>query len=197
MSDDRKMKTTAKGAFPTGADLLHDPTLNKGTAFTEAERDAFGLRGLLPPRVCTQDVQVQRVMQNYRLKATDLERFIHMVSLQDRNETGRVQRPVAGLVMFSAIPRQVYRHRFVSQPLQIEGDPHAISGRAAEIGMELHASLPMSLSTVPKSLRSSPPPPRRVRSRGRSATGSRSPWTREVPRRSRTTRGATSRTTPS
>ncbi|MBI4161559.1 MAG: oxaloacetate-decarboxylating malate dehydrogenase [Acidobacteria bacterium] len=87
MGDDRKTKTTAKGTFPTGADLLHEPTLNKGTAFTEAERDAFGLRGLLPPRVCTQDVQVQRVMQNYRQKSTDLERFIHMVSLQDRNET--------------------------------------------------------------------------------------------------------------
>jgi malate dehydrogenase (oxaloacetate-decarboxylating)(NADP+) len=75
----------ASGHF--GISLLHDPTLNKGTAFTEEERDALGLRGLLPPRVHTQEEQVQRVLENIRGKSTDLERYIFMIGLQDRNET--------------------------------------------------------------------------------------------------------------
>ena len=45
---------------PTGYDLLHDPRLNKGTAFTEAERREYGLEGLLPPAVTTIDLQVAR-----------------------------------------------------------------------------------------------------------------------------------------
>jgi malate dehydrogenase (oxaloacetate-decarboxylating)(NADP+) len=69
-----------------GADLLHDPVLNKGTAFTEAEREALGLRGLLPPRLATQDVQVTRVLDNLRRKPNDLERYIALISLQERNE---------------------------------------------------------------------------------------------------------------
>jgi malate dehydrogenase (oxaloacetate-decarboxylating)(NADP+) len=73
--------------IPTGEELLHDPMLNKGTAFTEEERDALGLRGLLPPRVCDMETQVARVMENYRRKSTDLEKFIHLIALQDRNET--------------------------------------------------------------------------------------------------------------
>lgn len=70
-----------------GVELLHDPVLNKGTAFTEAERDALGLRGLLPPRVSSQAVQVLRVLDNMRRKPNDLEKYIYMVSLQERNET--------------------------------------------------------------------------------------------------------------
>jgi len=73
--------------FPRGARLLHDPVLNKGTAFTEEERDALGLRGLLPPHVDSQDLQVLRVMENLRRKDSDLERYIFLVALQDRNET--------------------------------------------------------------------------------------------------------------
>jgi malate dehydrogenase (oxaloacetate-decarboxylating)(NADP+) len=72
--------------YPTGLALLHDPTLNKGTAFTEKERDVLGLRGLLPPRVCSQEEQVLRVMENFRNNPDDLEKYIHMISLQDRNE---------------------------------------------------------------------------------------------------------------
>jgi malate dehydrogenase (oxaloacetate-decarboxylating)(NADP+) len=72
---------------PTGEELLHDPCLNKGTAFTEEEREALGLRGLLPPRVFDLKTQVERVMENYRRKPTDIERFIHLGALQDRNET--------------------------------------------------------------------------------------------------------------
>jgi malate dehydrogenase (oxaloacetate-decarboxylating)(NADP+) len=69
-----------------GADLLHDALLNKGTAFTEAERDALGLRGLLPPRVATQTQQVERVLGNVRRKTSDLEKYIYLLSLQERNE---------------------------------------------------------------------------------------------------------------
>ena len=72
--------------FPRGVRLLHDPVHNKGTAFTEAERELLGLRGLLPPRVLTQDLQAQRVITKLRSKATDLERYISLTALQDRNE---------------------------------------------------------------------------------------------------------------
>ncbi len=70
-----------------GIELLHNPALNKGTAFTEEERDALGLRGLLPPHVHTQEEQVLRVMENFYRKPNDLERYIHMMALQGRNET--------------------------------------------------------------------------------------------------------------
>ncbi len=69
-----------------GVKVLHDPFLNKGTAFTEEERDRLGLRGLLPPRVLTQDHQKKRVLENLSVKPDDLERYIYLVSLQDRNE---------------------------------------------------------------------------------------------------------------
>jgi len=69
-----------------GVDLLQAPILNKGTAFTEAERDALGLRGLLPPRVSTQAKQAMRALENLRRKTSDIEKYIYMVSLQDRNE---------------------------------------------------------------------------------------------------------------
>ncbi len=80
-------KHCGKGEFPTGINLLRDPILNKGTAFTDKERDTLGLRGLLPACVCGMDEQVERALANYRRKTSDLERYIHMVSLQTRNET--------------------------------------------------------------------------------------------------------------
>ena len=70
-----------------GHELLHDPLLNKGTAFTERERIEHGLRGLLPARVDTMEMQVMRAMENYRRKPNDLERYIFLVGLHDRNET--------------------------------------------------------------------------------------------------------------
>jgi malate dehydrogenase (oxaloacetate-decarboxylating)(NADP+) len=70
-----------------GEHLITLPILNKGTAFTERERDELGLRGLLPPRVCTIEEQEVRVMENYRAKNDPLERYIHLISLMDRNET--------------------------------------------------------------------------------------------------------------
>jgi malate dehydrogenase (oxaloacetate-decarboxylating)(NADP+) len=69
-----------------GMQLLHNPVLNKGTSFTEKERDLFRLRGLLPPRVFSQDQQVTRALENFRRKDSDLERYIFLMALQDRNE---------------------------------------------------------------------------------------------------------------
>jgi malate dehydrogenase (oxaloacetate-decarboxylating)(NADP+) len=80
-------KTEVLPGIPHGTVLLNDPLLNKGSAFTQEERDALGLRGLLPTHVHTMEEQVARVMDNYRAKQTDLERYIHLISLQDRNET--------------------------------------------------------------------------------------------------------------
>ncbi len=72
---------------PRGADPLRDSTLNKGTAFTLAERDVLGLRGLLPPRVHTIDEQIVRVMENLRRKQSPLEKYIFLSALQGRNQT--------------------------------------------------------------------------------------------------------------
>jgi len=71
----------------TGYHLLADSFLNKGTAFTEQERDEFELHGLLPPRVATLDEQVSRRLYALRSFATDLERYAFMRDLQDTNET--------------------------------------------------------------------------------------------------------------
>jgi malate dehydrogenase (oxaloacetate-decarboxylating)(NADP+) len=68
-------------------DLLHDPRLNKGTAFSEEERDALGLRGLLPPRVLTPAEQEERILHNFRLQGSPLAQYIYLTGLQDRNET--------------------------------------------------------------------------------------------------------------
>src|SRR5882724_8410033 len=67
--------------------LLSDSLLNKGTAFSEQERDEFELHGLLPPRVASLDEQVSRRLQALRGFATDLERYSFLRELQDTNET--------------------------------------------------------------------------------------------------------------
>ncbi|MBC8240951.1 MAG: NAD-dependent malic enzyme [Alphaproteobacteria bacterium] len=72
--------------LPKGSHILKNPALNKGTAFTMAERDALGLRGLLPPHVSTQDEQVERVMDNFHHKSDDLEKYIFLNALMERNQ---------------------------------------------------------------------------------------------------------------
>jgi malate dehydrogenase (oxaloacetate-decarboxylating)(NADP+) len=76
-----------KKAFPRGVTLLRNPMLNKGTAFTQKEREASGLLGLLPTRVNSMESQVRRVMENIRRKGTDLEKYVYLTSLQERNAT--------------------------------------------------------------------------------------------------------------
>ena len=71
---------------PRGMALLRDPLLNKGTAFTEEERDALGLRGLLPAHVLTMEEQATRVMTNLRRLPNDLEKYVALNALHDRNE---------------------------------------------------------------------------------------------------------------
>ncbi|HEX6829136.1 MAG TPA: NAD-dependent malic enzyme [Burkholderiales bacterium] len=75
------------GQVPQGLDLLHDPLLNKGTAFGDAERDALGLRGLLPAHVCSMEEQLARVIEGFRRQPTPLDRYIYLNALHDRNET--------------------------------------------------------------------------------------------------------------
>jgi len=79
-------RNTTRSVRLRGADLLNNPTLNKGTAFTEAERETFGLQGLLPPIVESLDVQCLRAYQAFVLKPNDLERHIYLRQLQDTNE---------------------------------------------------------------------------------------------------------------
>src|SRR6266481_3364800 len=70
-----------------GVELLLDPRLNKSTAFTDKERDALGLTGLLPDVTETEDLQVRRVEEQLAQKLSDLERFIYLTDLIDRDET--------------------------------------------------------------------------------------------------------------
>ncbi len=71
---------------PRGLALLRDPLLNKGTAFTDQERDALGLRGFLPAHVFSMQTQVERVMANLRELPNDLAKYVALNELHDRNE---------------------------------------------------------------------------------------------------------------
>ena len=84
MSDTRALSMTPRLG---GYELLADPQRNKGTAFSEAERDVFGLHGLLPPNVSTLDEQMSRALQALCQFETDLERYSFLRDLQDTNET--------------------------------------------------------------------------------------------------------------
>ena len=71
----------------SGYELLNDPLFNKGTAFTEDERDAFDLHGLLPPHVAELDYQVKRRLDAFRGLGSDIQRYVFLRGLQDTNET--------------------------------------------------------------------------------------------------------------
>jgi malate dehydrogenase (oxaloacetate-decarboxylating)(NADP+) len=70
-----------------GSALLANPLLNKGTAFSEEERDALGLRGLLPPRVFALEEQLMRVYANFKRQPEPLDKYVFLSLLQNRNET--------------------------------------------------------------------------------------------------------------
>jgi len=73
-------------AHVRGRALLINPFINKGTAFTARERDELNLHGLLPPTICTLEQQLDRVYDNFRSKTSDIEKYIFLTALQDRNE---------------------------------------------------------------------------------------------------------------
>lgn len=78
---------SSSDSMPTGGKLLDDPRLNKGTAFTPEERERYGLQGLLPHAVESLDRQAERVLGHLEQKPSDLERYIYLIGLLDRNET--------------------------------------------------------------------------------------------------------------
>jgi malate dehydrogenase (oxaloacetate-decarboxylating)(NADP+) len=79
--------STGGTILPRGQALLSNPLLNKGTAFTEQERDALGLRGLLPPRVFSLDEQLTRAYANFLHQPEPLDKYVFLTLLQNRNET--------------------------------------------------------------------------------------------------------------
>ena len=69
-----------------GTEVILDPTLNKSTAFSEAEKQALGLVGLVPDVTETEDLQLRRVMMQLGHKSTDLDRYIFLMNLLDHDE---------------------------------------------------------------------------------------------------------------
>jgi malate dehydrogenase (oxaloacetate-decarboxylating)(NADP+) len=84
---DRERTISTSADFPRGVALLRNPLFNKGTAFSARERDMLGLRGLLPAHVLTLPEQAERVLINLRRLSDDLEKYVALNSLRDRNET--------------------------------------------------------------------------------------------------------------
>jgi malate dehydrogenase (oxaloacetate-decarboxylating)(NADP+) len=82
-----KSNANDKKSAASGLALLRDPALNRGTGFTEAERDKYNLRGFLPPHVHTQEEQAVRVLSRLRLLNDPLEKFVALNALHDRNES--------------------------------------------------------------------------------------------------------------
>ncbi|WP_144140948.1 NAD-dependent malic enzyme [Paraburkholderia sp. BCC1884] len=86
-SSDTEANAIFTSTSRSGYELLADPMLNKGTAFTESERDTFDLHGLLPPNIGTLEEQASRRIQVLRGLETDIERYAFLRDLQDTNET--------------------------------------------------------------------------------------------------------------
>mmetsp|Transcript_19147 Transcript_19147/g.53619 ORF Transcript_19147/g.53619 Transcript_19147/m.53619 type:complete len:624 (+) Transcript_19147:96-1967(+) len=85
-SDDGRPTTPWIRQVISGVDLMRHPKYNKGLAFSDSERDRLYLRGLLPPVILSQEVQLERTMLNLRTKSSDLDKYTYMQSLQERNE---------------------------------------------------------------------------------------------------------------
>ncbi len=132
-TQERSVKGSSLPDFPRGMDLLNRQGLNKGTAFTEEERNKLGLHGLLPPYIESLEQQVVRAYGAYKRKDDDLERHIYLRAVQDTNEvlfyrllldhieemTPIVYTPVVALAcqQFSQIYRRP-RGLFISYPLR-------------------------------------------------------------------------------
>ncbi len=81
------MHSKMRSDTPHGLEVLQNPAINKGTAFTLAERQRLGIQGLVPPGVATPEMQEARLLENFDRKPSDLEKYIFLSDLQDRNET--------------------------------------------------------------------------------------------------------------
>jgi malate dehydrogenase (oxaloacetate-decarboxylating)(NADP+) len=87
LNEQQTVDHVASAGGKRGIDVLHDPTINKATAYTEAERQALGLVGLVPDVTESEDLQLQRVLRQLGHKTTDLDRYIYLINLLDNDET--------------------------------------------------------------------------------------------------------------
>jgi malate dehydrogenase (oxaloacetate-decarboxylating)(NADP+) len=87
VTQEKPMSNPSTANNKRGIDVLHDPRINKSTGFTEAERQALGLVGLVPEVTESIETQLTRVLLQLKHKATDLDRFIYLMNLLDTNET--------------------------------------------------------------------------------------------------------------
>jgi malate dehydrogenase (oxaloacetate-decarboxylating)(NADP+) len=87
MESQLRQKEEAMTTNKRGIEVLQDPSFNKSTAFTEAEKQALGIVGLVPDATETEDLQLSRVLMQLGHKSTDLDRYIYLVNLLDHNET--------------------------------------------------------------------------------------------------------------
>ena len=78
---------TNSQALPQGFDVLHNPVLNQGSAFSIEDRQAYGLEGLLPPAVDTLEMQMSRVHMQLESLDSDLQKYLFLSDLQTRNQT--------------------------------------------------------------------------------------------------------------
>ena len=85
-SQAKECSFSSSSISPRGIALLRDPLLNKGTAFTERERDTLGLRGLLPAHLLSMKAQTERMLTNLRQLPNDLDKYVALNALHDRNE---------------------------------------------------------------------------------------------------------------
>src|SRR5271163_1178651 len=85
--EEKPMATATSVSGKRGIDVLRDPSINKSTGFTEAERQALGLVGLVPDVTESIETQLSRVLLQLKHKTTDLDRFIYLMNLLDANET--------------------------------------------------------------------------------------------------------------
>lgn len=83
---DEKEKLSKPRSQIKGVELLRNPSLFKGMAFTIEERQLLGIQGLIPPAVLSQEVQALRIMTNFKREQSDLDRYIDLINLQDRFE---------------------------------------------------------------------------------------------------------------
>jgi malate dehydrogenase (oxaloacetate-decarboxylating) len=99
----------------SGASLLEDPLLNKGSGFPADERRLFNLEGLLPPHISTWEEQLLRTYGNFTAKSADIDRHVFLTSLQDRNETlfyGLIQTHIREMmpIIYTPVVGEACRH---------------------------------------------------------------------------------------